>query len=60
MKSETHQAYRIADLIFRYRGNRLSPDEAEELEKWLAESPTHKHQLEQLNDQQFLQQKYRQ
>lgn len=60
MKSETHQAYRIADLIFRYRGNRLSPDEAEELEKWLAESPTHKHQLEQLNDQQFLQQKHRQ
>lgn len=60
MKSETQRAYRIADLILRYRENALSPAESEELERWLAMSPSHRQQLEQLNDQEFLQQKYQQ
>ena len=35
MESEIHKAYRIADLILRYRENTLSSAEAEELEYWL-------------------------
>ncbi|MDE6451041.1 MAG: hypothetical protein K2L23_01885, partial [Odoribacter sp.] len=60
MASETQRAWHIADLILRYRENTLSPEETEELEEWLAESPEHKVQLENLNTQSFLQQKYRQ
>ena len=60
MESESQRAYRIADLILRYRENLLSPDEAEELERWLAESPAHREQLEILNTKEFLLQKYQQ
>ncbi len=60
MTSETQQACRIADLILRYRENALSSAEAEELERWLAMSPSHRQQLEQLNDQDFLRRKYQQ
>lgn len=59
MTSETQRAWRIADLILRYRENTLSPDETEELEEWLKESPEHREQLENLNTRAFLQQKYR-
>ncbi len=40
MESEIHKAYRIADLILRYRENTLSSAEAEELEYWLAGAQT--------------------
>lgn len=60
MESEIHKAYRIADLILRYRENTLSSAEAEELEYWLAMSPEHRQQLEVLIDREFLQRKYQQ
>ncbi|MDE5611247.1 MAG: FecR domain-containing protein, partial [Odoribacter sp.] len=60
MESQIQEAYRIADLILRHRENALSPAESEELERWIAASPEHGRQWEELNDREFLLRKHRQ
>ncbi len=58
MDTQIQRAYRIADLILRHRENALSSAELEELERWIAASPEHERQWEELNDREFLLRKH--